>query len=244
MAEAATKKNVYQRILAVAAEITKVEPTGVNQYGKKAYSIVDIENAIRNHMVEHGLVTRWSCILAQPTPDGKGWQVRYAVKICNIDDPDDQFEDFAEDIGQNCSAARSFAIKGYWKSLFHIAEDNDEVPRGSGAPQSQPPKSQPPKNPSPPQAKPGADSVPAGFKYDSPDDRLKGKRAIQEMVRDCSEFSTEPRSIKEILDWLKGEAGCPGLEGDDVSDECMEKMDRLMRPHYKTKLEESLKKPV
>lgn len=130
----AERKTLRQRIQEVAGKVQKVEATGRNQLRAEAISIEDVEEAIGPLLADAGIITRWSdeslSSYREPTKSGEMtmWQVRQRVRVESADNPEDGFEDFAEDIGTNPAAAKSFARKAYYKALFHITGADEESP--------------------------------------------------------------------------------------------------------------------
>lgn len=145
--------NVYQRLALVQSQIT-VRVTGKNEKEKPAISIQDTERALRDLLVENGIVTVWGFdkreSYVQPTRSGQMtmWHVSGNVRVVNADKAEDFFSEPVGDVGTNPSAAMSFARKGFYKSLFHIAEKDDDkirdepnsrVPHARNAPMPPPP---------------------------------------------------------------------------------------------------------
>lgn len=125
--------NLRQRILAIIKQVEGTKPTGKNAFQNKAYSVEDIENAIRGPLTQHGVIIRWSSANVQPVDQamwGRGgplWMHQLLVTMENAESPEDCFTDYQTDIGNSPTAAESFAKKAYYKSLFHIAEAGDDV---------------------------------------------------------------------------------------------------------------------
>lgn len=128
MTDQAQKRNLHQRIQAVQGEIGRVPATGKNQFKSPAVSIEDVENELRPHLARYGIITRWTFEEngLQALSDGKLWMVRLLIEVVNADDPTDSWTDRWYDIGTTPLAATSFAVKGYYKRLFHIASAEDE----------------------------------------------------------------------------------------------------------------------
>ena len=122
---ATDKPNLYQRISAVTQEVSTVEATGHNQYQARAISIADVERALAPVLAKHGVVTRWGNPDLADIGNGKLWQATLCVTVINADAPDDHFTEQWRDIGGTPAAACSFAVKGFYRRIFHIAEDDE-----------------------------------------------------------------------------------------------------------------------
>lgn len=127
-----TGKNLYQRLAAITAEVA-VKATGKTAFGPTAtISITDAERALGDLTAKHGVVTgyRWN---AKPEQQGSLWLADLTVWMVNADDPDDEREETVYDVGNSPSAAVSYAIKRYYRALFHLADEQDEQRTVSGS---------------------------------------------------------------------------------------------------------------
>jgi hypothetical protein len=126
--------NLYQRMLAVMGEIGSLRPTGGDQFRNPAISIEDVENALREALVKHRLVTLSDALpgslerYEEETKNGKQtlWAQTVLVTFINPDKPEERETVHSIDIGGNPSAAVSFALKRCYKAHFHIGEAEDE----------------------------------------------------------------------------------------------------------------------
>jgi Topoisomerase DNA binding C4 zinc finger len=118
-------RSLYGRLSAVQHGLGRIPPTGKNPFGGEALSIGDVEAAIRPLLVEHGVLTLWSYVSLTQLEKGM-WMAHLKVRLQNADDETDCHDDEWIDVGNNPMAATSFARKGYWKALFHIAEPGDD----------------------------------------------------------------------------------------------------------------------
>jgi hypothetical protein len=134
-AEPAAMPNLYQRLARIAADVGRIKATGKTQQNQPTLSIVDVEDALRERIAAHGVVTgyHWN---TPPTIVGeikgeKGtvtlWQADLTVWFVNADSPADMREDRVFDIGTSPSAAVSFALKRLYRALFHLADTEDET---------------------------------------------------------------------------------------------------------------------
>lgn len=123
---------IYERIALITGE-AQVKATGKTEQGGVAMSIADVERVIGDLCAKHGVVTRWTDVslesYEQPTRNGsmRMWLRHMRVKVVNADLPDEAFEDDWTDIGTNPMAAASFVRKGYYRALFHLADEADEA---------------------------------------------------------------------------------------------------------------------
>lgn len=125
-----TTRNLYQRLAAITGAVGSIRATGRTAQQQPTISIADVEDALRGLLAEHGVVTgyRWNTL---PTIVHAGekvttWQADLTVWLVNADKPDDAREDRITDIGTSPSAAVSFALKRYYRALFHLADESDE----------------------------------------------------------------------------------------------------------------------
>jgi hypothetical protein len=131
----AVPEGLYQKLATIAKQARDegIEATGKLQHGdKKVYSIGDVEAAIGPLCADAGIVTRWSSVsldsYEQATSNGtmRMWISHLRVKVTDAASAE-SFEDDWIDIGTNPMAAASFVRKGYYKALFHLAEESDEA---------------------------------------------------------------------------------------------------------------------
>jgi hypothetical protein len=121
--------NVGDRISSITAAVKPIVATGNNQFDrdKKALSVMDIEEALRPLLAEFGVVVNWSITNAALLEPQKLWRLDFHVTVFASGDPDDKLEAEWMDIGTSPSAAASFAVKGYYRRLFHLAEAEDDL---------------------------------------------------------------------------------------------------------------------
>lgn len=119
-------RNLYQKIAQVSKAVGQVEATSKNQYGKEAIGIGDAENAVRDALADAGIVTIWSNPEIADIGQGKLWQATLHVVVVNADNPAERVEADWLDVGGNAAAACSFARKGFYKALLHMAVNEDE----------------------------------------------------------------------------------------------------------------------
>jgi hypothetical protein len=123
--------SLHDKICEITGKI-HVKPTGQTQQGKPAFSIGDVEAEVGKLCAEYGIVTRWSMVslesYQQATKEGemRMWLGSMLVKVIDAASGE-SFEDPWIEIGTNPAAAASFNRKGYYKALFHIAEEADEA---------------------------------------------------------------------------------------------------------------------
>jgi hypothetical protein len=126
----ATPAGLYEKLALITAQ-AHVEATGKTQQNKTVFSIGDVEKEIGRLCAEARIVTRWSSVALdsyeQATSNGtmRMWVSRLRVKVTDAVSGE-AFEDEWADIGTNPMAAASFVRKGYYKALFHLAEEGDE----------------------------------------------------------------------------------------------------------------------
>lgn len=140
-APASAPEGLYEKLALITSE-AQVKATGKNEQGGLALSIADVERVIGELCGKHGVVTRWSLVSLdsydQPLPSRevnghmversmRMWLSHLRVKVINASLPDESFEDEWTDIGTNPMAASSFVRKGYYRSLFHLADEADEA---------------------------------------------------------------------------------------------------------------------
>ena len=123
-------RKLGERIAWITAKVGPIVATGNNQYDRdgKAMSIMDVEGALAPLFAEAGVVTNWSVTTAALID--KVWRLDFHVTISASDNPQDKIEADWMDIGNSPSAARSFAVKGYYRCLFHLADAEDHQPPG------------------------------------------------------------------------------------------------------------------
>lgn len=123
-------RTVYQRLAQVSAEVG-VKATGKTAQGTPTLSIADVEDALRPLLAKHGLVTgyHWNAPPLIVGTEGKLtlWQADLTVWVATVDGAGDRLEDRVFDIGSSPSAAVSFALKRYYRALFHLADAEDET---------------------------------------------------------------------------------------------------------------------
>lgn len=132
-----TTKNLHQRIAAITAAV-QVKATGKTAHGQQTISITDVEDALGELTAMHGVVTdyRWNEAPTVIGNEGKMslWLAHITASLVNADTPTDHIEAELYDVGTSPSAAVSFALKRYYRALFHLATEEDEnrsVNRGS-----------------------------------------------------------------------------------------------------------------
>ncbi len=123
---------LHQRLAAIELEIGRIKPTGQNEYKKPALSIGDVEDALRPLFAKHRVVTIW-WLSELVHLDARLWRAHLVCRLVNADDPNDSFQEGWQDIGSNPSAAYSFVRKGFYKALFHLADDDEGAPREAAA---------------------------------------------------------------------------------------------------------------
>jgi hypothetical protein len=135
MSDSNGTRNLYQRLAAIAGEVAPIKATGKTAQGQPALSIVDVEDALRSLFIKHGIVSgyHWNSLPIPIERTGRSgnyteWQADLTLWLMNPDDPKDTREDRVCDIGSSPSAAVSFALKRYWRALFHLADESDESP--------------------------------------------------------------------------------------------------------------------
>lgn len=152
--------NLHQRLLLAISQIDRVKATGKTAQGVKTMSIADVEGAIKKALAENGIITRPSHHekpIWNPEAKPAVWEVDLIIRVVNADDPNDFYEDRTCDVGSNPSAAVSWAVKRYWKAVFHLSDDDERAgqsyePAIPGArrssygdsPRQAPPRSEPP----------------------------------------------------------------------------------------------------
>jgi hypothetical protein len=132
--------NLYQRIAAIAGAVS-VRATGRTAQGQRTISIADAEDALGDLMAEHGVVSgfRWNARPEVVGQEGKvsTWLADITVWLVNADAPDDRLEQPLYDVGSSPSAAVSFALKRFYRALFHLASEEDENRSVAGAARAQ-----------------------------------------------------------------------------------------------------------
>ena len=126
--ETAAARNLYQRLADVGREVA-IKVTGKTAQGTATMSITDVERGLGDLLSEHGVVTGYGfneppVYLADTKP--ALWQADITIWLSNADDPADCRQDRAIDVGTSPSAAVSFALKRYYRALFHLADEGDE----------------------------------------------------------------------------------------------------------------------
>lgn len=136
-----TTKNLYQRIAAITAAV-QVKATGKTAHGQQTISITDVEGALGELTAMHGVVTdyRWNEAPTVIGNEGKMslWLAHITARVVNADNHDDRIEAELFDVGTSPSAAVSFALKRYYRAMYHLATEEDEKRSVSGSqPQAQ-----------------------------------------------------------------------------------------------------------
>ncbi len=134
---------LHQRLAAIELEIGRIKPTGQNEYKKPALSIGDVEDALRPLFAKHHVLTFWQRKALEKIGD-RLWRAELICRLVNTDDPDDRLIGEWEDVGSNPSAAYSFVRKGFYKALFHLADDDEDAPREAAASPPAETKAKPP----------------------------------------------------------------------------------------------------
>lgn len=134
MAEKIPEPKLGTRIAWITRELKAIVATGNNQFdqSKKALSIQDVEEALRPLLGEHGVVINWSVKTAAQVD--RLWRLDFHVTVFNAEDLDDKIEADWMDVGNSPSAAASFAVKGYYRRLFHLADEEDQQAIGAAPP--------------------------------------------------------------------------------------------------------------
>jgi hypothetical protein len=127
-------KTLGERISWITGQVAPIEATGQNRFSKAAMSVEDVEDALRPLFAEAGVVALWSCTGHETSQDKEAaWLLNFRVAIYADDHPEDRIEADWFDVGSSPSAAESFAVKGFYRRLFHLASAEDEQ-RKAGAP--------------------------------------------------------------------------------------------------------------
>ena len=130
MSATTAPKNLYQKLAAIADEVS-VKATGRTAQGQQTISIKDTEDAIGELTAKHGVVTgyRWNARPEVVAQEGRLsiWLCDITAWLVNADDPSDIREAQLFDVGSSPSAAVSFALKRYYRALFHLAAEEDET---------------------------------------------------------------------------------------------------------------------
>lgn len=125
-----TERPLGVRLAEITGKVAPIVATGTNQFdrNKKAMSVQDVEEALRPLLAEAGVVTNWSVTNALQLDSGqKLWQLNFHVTVYSSDDAADKIESDWMDVGTSPTAAASFAVKGYYRRLFHLADADDEL---------------------------------------------------------------------------------------------------------------------
>ena len=124
-------RNLFQRLNAVQGEVDHIKATGKTAYNQKALSIEDVEDALGDLFAKHGVVTGYHFNSKPEVAGNEGrstlWLVDLTIWLRNADAPTDLQEDALFDVGTSPSAAVSFALKRYYKAMFHLADEEDET---------------------------------------------------------------------------------------------------------------------
>lgn len=137
-ASAKATPNLYQRLASIAGEVKGIKATGrtaQNMGNQSTLSISDIEDALRPLMAKHGVVVRhsWNAepkVVEQSERGFKVYQVDLTIRAINADDPADAVEDRVIDFASSPSGGVSFALKRYYRALFHLADDEESPQAG------------------------------------------------------------------------------------------------------------------
>lgn len=128
-------QNLAAAVCTVLGSVGSIPMTGRDQFGNRAHSIDDIEEALRPLLAEAGLAILWT----QPeppsviSPAGSHllWQVHLRARVIHAASGEAVELDW-HDVGSSPMAASSFARKGLLKALFHVAGEEEptavEVP--------------------------------------------------------------------------------------------------------------------
>lgn len=146
--------SLHERLVRVAAEI-QVKREGKNAQGRATFSIEDIEKGIDELFVNHGILSDYSFNEPPTLYEQFGvsfraamWGVNIHHRIYNAENPSDRIEADLFDVGSSPSAAVSYALKRYFKAMFHVAEVADEARNaGAGMPENEPKQPKPLTNP-------------------------------------------------------------------------------------------------
>jgi hypothetical protein len=123
-----------ERLSWITGQVAPIEATGHNRFSKAALSIEDVEDALRPLFAEAGVVALWSCTGFETAPDKEAaWLCKFHVVIYASNNPLDKIEADWFDVGSSPMSAQSFAVKGFYRRLFHLASADDESVKASAA---------------------------------------------------------------------------------------------------------------
>ena len=193
-------RNLYQKLAAIAGEVGTVKATGKTQYGDPAISIADVEDALRSLFAKHGVVSFYDWNEAPITIDKGLLQVDLKLSLINADDPTNWREFRLIDWGSTPSAAVSFALKRFFRALFHLADASDEGPQTTEKIQ---PTDKTKKAASMPERRSSSRGVPRGAgEAHNPTEQSPGGRAAASDGGDPAKASppAPPQGLKERLE--------------------------------------------
>jgi hypothetical protein len=148
-------KSLGERLSWITGQLAPIEATGHNRFSKAALSVEDVEDALRPLFAEAGVVALWSITGWESSPDKEAaWLVKFHVTLMRAEEntplPDvmilpkdstltaipqthtDRLEADWFDVGSSPMAAQSFAVKGFYRRLFHLASAEDESKQAAG----------------------------------------------------------------------------------------------------------------
>ena len=121
-------RNLAERILAVTRDV-KVTVTGKTAQGQETMSIADVDSALGDACAAHGVLTGDYTFNEIPVllPDTRPalWQADITNRTSNAANPEEFRDVRLIDVGTSPSAAVSFALKRYYRALFHLSREED-----------------------------------------------------------------------------------------------------------------------
>lgn len=167
-------RSLHERLLECERQIVikKTGKTAPNAGSQKTFSIQDVENAIDDLFVKNGILSDYTAIGPPTLYEPFGVSAKFAmwgqgikIRIWNADQPTESIEADSYDVGNSPSAAVSYALKRYYKALFHIADEKDER-RNAGEDAPEPTRPAPRQVPVTPPPAPAPASKPVVVKND------------------------------------------------------------------------------
>lgn len=132
---------VEQRLGEIQKAVDHIKATGKTAQGRPTLSITDIEDALGDLFAVHGVLTPYTYtvdpIIHWPESKMPLWQVDITLRMISADSKNDYIECRLIDVGGSPSAAVSFALKRFYRALFHLSDEQDErreVMRSAPAP--------------------------------------------------------------------------------------------------------------
>lgn len=127
MAKETSKKNIYQKLLAVMEALPKIEKEGTNDFHHyKYYQELDLVNALKDLLVKEGVFITTS--VPSQVHEGQLTLVGTVHKFVNVDEPEDFLE--VQMVGQGSDSGDKGGYKAITGAMKYLLMKNFLIPSG------------------------------------------------------------------------------------------------------------------